>query len=195
MNWLPVVGYEGLYEVSCFGEVRSVDQIVVGNDGTHYPKKGRVLVPHPMKNIKYLTVGLWKNNKGANCYVHRLVAQAHIPNPQNKPEVNHIDGVRTNNIVHNLEWVTSAENSQQAIQTGLKTYTNRLTREEFIECLFSVIDGESYQSLTDRVPYKVPYLSTKLRSIARELNIEGELDESLRLQRVERARINGSKNK
>ena len=195
MNWLPVEGYEGLYEVSCFGEVRSVDRIVVGKDGTHHPKKGRVLVPHLMKNIEYPSVRLWKNNRGSTLYVHRLVAQAFIPNPQNKPEVNHIDGVRTNNTVHNLEWVTSTENTQHAIQTGLKTYTNRLTREEFIECLFAVIDGESYQSLTNRVPYKVPYLSTKLRSIARELNIEGELDESLQIQRVERARINGSKNK
>lgn len=191
MSWLPVRGYEGLYEVSCFGEVRSVDRIVVGNDGTHYPKKGRVLIPHPVKDIQYLSVGLWKNNKGTTQYVHRLVALAFIPNPQNKPEVNHIDGVRTNN----LEWVSSAENSQHAIQTGLTTYTNRLTREEFVECLFAVIDGESYQSLTNRVPYKVPFLSTKLRKIARELNIEGELDESLRIQRAERARINGSKNR
>ena len=195
MNYLPVVGYEGLYEVNEFGQVRSIDRIILAIDGTKYPKKGRVIAQSTNKNTKYPCVSLWKNNKGTTSYVHRLVAEAHIPNPENKPEINHIDGTRTNNHVSNLEWCTRTENAIHAIQTGLKVYTNRLTKEEFTECLFSIIDGESYLSLSQRVPYQVPFLSTKIRKIAKELNLENELNESLYLQKIARARINGAKNK
>ena len=194
MTWLAVIGYEDLYEVSSFGEVRSVNRTVIGADGIRYPKKGRVLLPHPVGDLEYLGVSLWKDGSGTTHYVHRLVAQAHIPNPSKKREVNHKDGVRTNNLMTNLEWVTRTENALHAIQTGLKIYTNRLTKAEFVECLFAVIEGESYLSLTKRVPYKVPFLSTKIRAIANELGVVGELNESLHLQRVKRAQKNGAKN-
>lgn len=132
-----------------------------------------------------------RNNCQETHYVHRLVAQSFVPNPDNKPEVNHIDGDRLNNNVSNLEWVTSSENSFHASATGLRIYTNRLTRDEFIECLQAVVGGESYKSLSLRVPYKVPFLSTKLRKIAREERIEHLLDESLHQQKIARARRNG----
>ena len=193
MNFLPIKGYEGLYEVSDTGFVRSLDRELLGRDGYIYPYKGRILRTNLNKQVIYPQVSLWKNNKGSYFYIHRLVAQAFIPNPNNLPEVNHIDGNRTNNHVSNLEWVTSSENSFHAVQTGLRTYTHRLTKEEFVDCLWDVIQGESYASLSQRVPYKVPFLSVKLRKIAKELNLEHELDESLMIQRIERARINGAK--
>lgn len=194
MNFLPVKGYESLYEVSDTGIVRSLDRTVIGRDGASYAFKGRTLRSSKNKDVEYLQISLWKQNTGTTVYVHRLVAEAHIPNPLNLPEVNHEDGIRTNNSVGNLEWCTSKENSQHAIRTGLTVYTNRLSKEEFVECLFAVIDGESYLSLTSRVPYKVPFLSVKLRKVAKELGVEHELDESLMQQRIERARINGAKN-
>ena len=194
MSYLPVQGYDGLYEVSSAGEVRSLDRTVTGRDGVLYPFKGRTLRPSIHKNLGYPVVSLWKDNVGTTFYVHRLVAQAFIPNPQNLPEVNHKDGIRTNANVANLEWVTSSENSYHASQTGLRVYTNNLTKAEFVECLFSVIEGESYVSLSERVPYQVPFLSVKLRKIAQELGVEPDLDESLHHQRVARARINGAKN-
>lgn len=195
MRFLPVLGYEGYYEVSSLGEVRSVDRVVVGTDGVHYPRKGRVLRPYLNKNVEYPQIALWRDNQGTTFYVHRLVAEAHIPNPKKLPEVNHKNGFRFDNRKSNLEWVTSLENKLHAIQTGLRVYTNRLTKEEFIECLDCVLDGESYASLSTRVPYKVPFLSTKIRSIARELQQEHLLDASLMEQRVARARVNGAKNK
>ena len=67
----------------------------------------------------YHHVGLTINGKAKSCRVHRLVAQAFIPNPNNKPYVNHIDGVRNNNKVENLEWCTPKENTQHAVKTGL----------------------------------------------------------------------------
>lgn len=194
MRSMQVKGYEGLYEILENGQVRSVERTVQGKDGVAYPFKERYLKPSKNKQVEYLQVSLWKNNKGTSYYVHRLVAEAFIDNPENKPEVNHIDGDRQNNDVSNLEWVTSAENSCHAVSVGLKTYTNRLSRDEFVECLGCVIDGESYKSLSERIPYQVPFISTKLRKIAREENLEHLLDESLYQQRAIRARKNGASN-
>lgn len=192
MQWLPVKGYEELYEVSDTGEVRSVDRVLSVTNQKERLFKGRVLLQTMNKQVQYKQVSLWKENKGTSYYVHRLVAEAFIPNPEGKPEVNHIDGNRQNNHVSNLEWVTSGENSLHASKTGLRVYTNRLTKAEFLDCLYDVINGESYQSLSSRVPYKVPFLSTKLRALAKEFNLETELDESLYIQRVNRARVNGN---
>jgi len=194
MKRIAVEGYEGQYEVQEDGKVFSVGRVVKGNDGTMYPFKARELKPHPNKNIGYLQLSLWKNNKGTSHYVHRLVARAFVPNPDNLPEVNHKDGNRQNNHYTNLEWVDSSGNSHHAVQSGLRVYTNRLTRNQFIECLQSVIAGESYQELSKRVPYKVPFLSTKLRKLAREEDLEDLLNQSLHCQKVERARKNGVKN-
>lgn len=165
------------------------ENYTINSNGTIYSNKVKdYLKPNPHKDIGYYCVSLWKNNKGTTYYVHRLIAHHFIPNPDNKPEVNHIDGDRNNNNVSNLEWVTSSENSQHAVDTGLRTYTNRLTKDEFLECLHSVIQGESYASLSNRVPYKVPFLSTKVRKIAKEVGLENELNASLKEQRAVRNR-------
>lgn len=192
MNWLPIKNYEGLYEVSDTGEVRSVDRVLSVTNQKERLFKGKLIYQDLNVQVGYKQVSLWKNNKKTNLYIHRLVAEAFIPNPSNKPDVNHIDGNRQNNHVSNLEWVTPKENSQHAISTGLQVYTHRLTKEEFIDCLHDVINGESYQSLSERVPYKVPFLSTKLRKLAKELDLETELNESLAIQRANRGRINGN---
>lgn len=194
MDYLPVPGYEGLYGVSKMGDVISFARKVLGRDGALYPFKERVLKAHPHKDTQYLQVSLWKDNVGEHHYVHRLVAEVFIPNPVKLKEVNHLNGNRQCNHVDNLEWVCRQGNAQHAIATGLKVYYNRLTYSEFLDCLIDVINGQSYSELSARVPYKVPYLSTKLRQIAKEMGMEHELDESLSLQRINRARINGAKN-
>lgn len=173
MNWSAVKNYENLYEVSDLGQIRSV-------------ARQKNLAVNPHKDTRYLTVGLWKNNKNKTCYVHRLVAEAFIPNPDNLPQVNHIDGDRQNNNINNLEWVTHQENTKHAVSTGLRVYKNRLTEIQFLDLLKQVINGKSYYDLSQQVDYKVPFLSTKLKAIAKKYNLESELSEALRLQKLKR---------
>ena len=98
-EWRPVVGYEGLYEVSNIGRVRSLDRYVKGKGKSYFLHKGRVLSPG-IKTEGYLIVRLQRRM----FYVHRLVTEAFLPNPDNLPEVNHKDEDKTNNRVENLEW-------------------------------------------------------------------------------------------
>ena len=101
--WKDSEGYEGLYQVSSLGRVRSLPRASTA---------GKVLVM-PIKN-GYPTVCLSKNNEKKTRQVHRLVAEAFISNTQGKTEVNHIDGNKTNNAIENLEWVTRSENESHA---------------------------------------------------------------------------------
>lgn len=115
-EWRPISGFEGLYEVSNLGEVR--------NCRKSRPKSlfDATLAKHVngrRGEAKYISVGLWKNNKPIYKYVHRLVAEAFIPNPESKPYVNHIDGDPSNNCVSNLEWCTALENMKHAKLLGL----------------------------------------------------------------------------
>lgn len=107
--WKPVVGYEGLYEVSNTGQVRSLDRYIKYSNGQIHLHKGKVLSP-VIKDNGYLQVGLYYNGKYKMFLVHRVVAQAFIPNPDNLPEVNHLDEDKTNNNVTNLEWCDRSYN-------------------------------------------------------------------------------------
>jgi hypothetical protein len=103
--WRPCPGFEEFYQVSDHGRVRRIK----ADDDTWV---GRVLKPSTDKRWGYHHVSLWKNGKGYPRKVHRLVAQAFIPNPLNLPEVNHKKGTdKTNNRVSNLEWTTRQGNS------------------------------------------------------------------------------------
>ena len=98
-NWKAVIGYEGLYEVSNLGRIRSL-----------YYGRTRVLKTYK-GNRDYLIVSLSKDGKQKTYTVHRLVANAFIPNPENKPEIDHINTITTDNRVENLRYVTPKENS------------------------------------------------------------------------------------
>lgn len=128
-NWKPVVGYEGSYEVSDLGRVRSLDRAVLmknrwGNV-TEKSIKERILRLRPSSSLKkYLSVALGRGGNEKYFLVHRLVATAFLKNAEEKPCINHIDCDGGNNDVKNLEWVSYKENTQHGLVKG-KVNKNR----------------------------------------------------------------------
>ena len=107
-----VKGYEGYYEVDQFGRVYSVDRVISVNDnGRQYDKPLKAKqMKQTMHSKGYKTVSLTKDGKTKGMFVHRIVAEAFIPNENNLPMVNHKDEDKTNNFVENLEWCTASYN-------------------------------------------------------------------------------------
>lgn len=110
--WKDIIGYEGLYQVSNLGRVRSYDKVIKMSDGRVRHDKGRLLKTSIVRNYKCIT--LYHNNKSKSFKIHRLVATAFIPNPYDLPQVNHIDEDKLNNRIENLEWVTALENNKHS---------------------------------------------------------------------------------
>lgn len=131
-TWKSISGYEGLYEISNTGEVKSLISEKLLRPWMH--KKG------------YLEVKLVKDRQHKTFKVHRLVAEAFIPNTENKEQVNHIDGNKQNNCVENLEWCDDFENRTHAHKNGLRKM------EEIIEIEMLSIDGDyidKFQSISE----------------------------------------------
>lgn len=106
-KFLDVVGYEDIFQIS--------------NTGKVFSKRTNKILKHHVAKSGYCTLATKVNGLNVAFRIHRLVATAFLANPENKPEVNHLDGNKANNIVSNLEWVTSKENIRHAFATGLKT--------------------------------------------------------------------------
>lgn len=131
--WKEITGYEGYFEVSTLGNFRSKDRIVGYKKGgtRNYPGK-------PLKTETilegYQRIVLMKKGIKKRYMCHRIVAQEFIPNPNNKPYVNHIDGNPANNRVENLEWCTQEENEQHSINILGKTMKGK-TNPKRIKCI------------------------------------------------------------
>ena len=136
--WAWISGYEGLYQISNFGRVKS------------FPKRnfhGTIILKPVIQKGGYLQVLLCKGGNERYFRVHRLVAQAFIPNPNNLPEVNHKFGNKFDNYVENLEWSTKSANIQHAFEMGLNPkgeahHGAKLTDEQREEARRIVIKGD-----------------------------------------------------
>lgn len=134
-EWKDIVGYEGLYQISTLGNVRSYDRIVNCRNGHTRTIKGKVLAT-TRSGGGYLKVMLTKDSVAKNHRIHRLVAMAFIPNPDNLPDVNHIDEDKTNNKVSNLEWCSRSYNNHYSL------ITERLNEAKKISVKQLSLDGE-----------------------------------------------------
>ena len=139
-QWKPVVGWEGLYEVSDHGDVRSVERIV---EDKNFSKAGKEFVRRRVyKSVElkqadtwkmgHRSVGLYNNQRRKRFLVHRLVAEAFIPNPNGLPVVDHIDGDPANNNLSNLRWASWGTNNNNIPYTR---YLRELLEKHNIEYL------------------------------------------------------------
>ena len=140
-DWGDIEGYEGLYQVSSLGNVKSLDRKVVHKDKKITRIRERILKQGTTKK-GYKIVYLSKECKKLTVSVHRLVALAFIPNPDNKATVNHKDTIKTNNIYTNLEWATNLENIEHSVKAGRyrkgeDSYRSILSKEKVLMIRFS----------------------------------------------------------
>jgi len=159
--WKDVVGYEGLYQVSNLGRVKSLDKTVksaIKNNNERFIPG--IIMSFTQDKDGYFRIGLTKNKKKKIIPVHRIICSAFIENPENKPQVNHIDGIKNNNILSNLEWATLSENRVHSYATGLQTGINRRGEKSNFAKLTS---DDVIKIRKEYVPYKVTqiYLAEK----------------------------------
>lgn len=152
--WKDIVNYEGLYQVSNKGRVKRLEGKCLAKAGKYRTVTESILTCFPNKTrYNYLYVNL--NNNGVKQFrVHKLVALHFIPNPNNLPEVNHIDGNKNNNNVENLEWCTNLENIRHSYKIGthkIRTRENapntKLTLEQVVQIKERLAKKESGRSI------------------------------------------------
>lgn len=135
-EWRDIPDWEGFYQVSNKGRVRSLDRTVVKSNGSVARVRGKLL------DIKdkdgYMSVMLYRGNKEHNKSIHRLVAENFIINPKGLPEVDHIDNNRSNNKVENLRWVSAKENAAHRIKSGSSSKA---------KSVYCIDTGETFKSL------------------------------------------------
>lgn len=138
--WKDIKGYEGLYQVSNKGRVKSLNYRRIGKEG--------ILKGRPDKD-GYLRIGLYKNKKQKPFYIHRLVAIAFLPNPNNLPQVNHKDENKENNHVENLEWCTSEYNNNYGSRNERASVSMKGKKHKLKKQILCIETGEIFDTSQD----------------------------------------------
>jgi hypothetical protein len=172
--WADIEGFEGYYQVSNLGNIRSLDRTIIQSNGQVRHFNGRVL-KQKLDRYGYAVVMLRKRTEGVrkSATVHRLVAEAFIPNPDNKPTVNHKNGNKADNSAQNLEWSTRQENTAHAIRTGLidiehfRKDITRLANEKRKKRVMQISNG-NVVAVYDSVPEAAETMKIKYPQVIRD---------------------------
>lgn len=167
--WKDVKGFEGFYQVSNLGRVKSLKRTIIRKNGKTFFVRERILkTTNDHSGYPYVTLIILKNKVLKP--VHRLVAEAFIPNPENKPCIDHIDCVRTNARVENLRWVTYSENNLNPITVHRKQQSNcPIGKGLYVRPIIgtSIIDGSTiyFPRMKDaqQSGYYLPYIRDSIR--------------------------------
>lgn len=124
--WKDIKGYEGLYQVSNFGNVKRLEGKIYSYITNKYETRKEHMIKTRVNNRGYKITTLSKNSKVKSFAIHRLIAQAFLPNPNNFECVNHLDGNKLNNKIDNLEWCTTQQNIQHAYKNNLMTNNKKI---------------------------------------------------------------------
>lgn len=156
-------------------------------------KTGCKLKPWVGKN-GYLTVSLTNNGYAKKVYIHRLLGEAFISNPEEKPTINHKDGNKRNNKLENLEWASHSENIKHAYSSGLQPYRRKYSKEEYTNLLFTrFFMGESITSISASINQGLTQLSLHLRESAIREEVLDQYERILNSQKNSRAKKAGEK--
>lgn len=139
-TWKDIKGYENLYQVSNMGRVKSLKRLILSPTGNYYSKE-KIMTINQNDGIGYVKIRLFKNSKSKPVRIHRLVAEAFIPNPENKKDVNHKNGIKHDNRAENLEWATRSENEIHSVKV--------LGKKHFTKKTMCVETGEVFNSITE----------------------------------------------
>ena len=143
--WKLIPSCNGYHEASTDGQIRTVERVIPKVNGRTERRKGFVLSQSTDKD-GYKVVSICVNGKQTNKKVHRLIAETFLFNHEQKEAVNHINGIKSDNSVQNLEWVTNAENTKHSVKTGLHAKGERHLNSKPV---ISILNGERFVSIKE----------------------------------------------
>lgn len=190
-HWRDIVGYEGYYQVSDMGRIKSLDRVVIDKRGFEKRIHERIMKQEVCHS--YFTVHFRKNCTDKRFFVHRLVASCFLDDYKQDLEVNHIDGNKLNNVIENLEIVTKIENIRHAIRTGLlKQYGEDSVKSKFSNAQADIIRTE-YQNgaMQEELANKYGVAISTIGKIIRYESYNHNCDNKIFKRKIKRRRAGG----